>query len=1510
MTSELYLGPAWLAGPDRLPPWAVGGRAARGGCWTRHLLRALGIFFAFGLVFGSEILAAEDAGVGAAAGAAGGQVPPLVMTLQPGAQSNQWRLAWPTQPGERYVLQKSADLVVWAESAEISATAGSVVQVDTALPGQSRTFWRVFHLGGALEPISVSPVVASYQLGAGESKALLRLTTAGSQIVSSVRLFDQGVLLGNAAQGFGGSWTFNVVWDGQAPRTQNITARATTEDGLVFDTPVQTFLLADPARFVPLATDGTPRHGEFVPVDATGRLGPFRFYPEGTGDAALRTGAYFSFGAGAGLVGANGTVQIEFSSGRFFRGPLDPAPLTAAPGTRRLNIDDVTPAGVTAALGLGSGSGVDLLWGPIPLRWVDGALAATGWSGMRVRPLLGDFVLPGGHECTRVLFDPKTGSPSLVLCFYGDWAPFSPAATPHFRVPRGEPLKIRLTAEGAIDAEGTLELQLADGASVRGSVVWRKPNFEARFEGRNFVIPAFASLQRALPANPELCLPSSTTPSSADLDAATRCLISFRDVYRGLAMGGLAEAPLVSPGASTSPLAEAVDPVGTALHAWAARLGSWMVDRPGQSLDEAMRTELANLIGNAARAGESANELPTVLKLLRDVLALRTQRSAGVGGAAAALDAALAEAEGRLLAATERLALAKAAVEPSDELHDVVSLLAEAGAGVTAAGGGGGGGDAAGGSGGGTPRDRLQSVLRALKDKLGLDFLARRAIQAGDLNGNDNFVLRGLDSAGVLGFMEELVQCFELLQKNGLADTAEHPPLGVPLWEAVRQARDNFVRVHNAQCAAALASRDYLQLRAAVADRARYFDLNARLGVPLPSDDNKFERSTRGLLDVFADALEALPNRTRSQYCGADFLAVDSLVSSTTDRGTNSASLDRALALVTSCSDLLVASSGTERRCDDVLQAMLAAGLPVAPREVIAEGASFPDVSGRYELALDGAESYVTLQLNQGGRYFKGRMQVQEMRANGSTGRYYSRNIEGWFLRQLQAGLMEIGARSFDPATGQASILRGTTRREPTGLTTIVLNGQTFAPVTDRPVQAESVIQSFEKQHRDVVRAANENPMHHRLVTRIATSAAAARLIIERYYGDAAGPTQEQAEVSNLNALLSDISRMVDPSQRAMARLIVRQVLSARTASVLKSKVTRVEIVGGRINRSHWELALGMALEYPVRLDQAADMLGFSPAGLRSAEQYHYTVTVKQVAFPLKAVFGASELDVTVRKRPPPGSNEPESTFNYDGFLVGAGLGAGAGVTISDTTQELDSPFSYGPADFEGEIRYIQAGAGVAWADIGVSAALGVMEIVGSGRFPTIVVNLTSISGQAGLSAQLTAIEVGGGMMVAEGSNREPGQAVFGDVLRFDAEASGRFDQAVYFDVDSDVVSPCGLQFLREFVAEYRALFEAPKSFVEIRGMTDRTASAAYNLDLSQRRANRVRDALVGLVGPDLAILPENISAIGLGEGPATDAGVPDAPSPAADNPAFRRVEVVVGGRIVATIPTPAGRRP
>jgi outer membrane protein OmpA-like peptidoglycan-associated protein len=69
-------------------------------------------------------------------------------------------------------------------------------------------------------------------------------------------------------------------------------------------------------------------------------------------------------------------------------------------------------------------------------------------------------------------------------------------------------------------------------------------------------------------------------------------------------------------------------------------------------------------------------------------------------------------------------------------------------------------------------------------------------------------------------------------------------------------------------------------------------------------------------------------------------------------------------------------------------------------------------------------------------------------------------------------------------------------------------------------------------------------------------------------------------------------------------------------------------------------------------------------------------------------------------------------------------------------------------------------------------------------------------------------------------------------------------------------------------------------------GHTDATGGREYNLDLSQRRADAIRHALV----TTFRILPDRIEAVGLGEEQLRDPGHPGAPI-------NRRVQLVTIGK-------------
>jgi len=103
----------------------------------------------------------------------------------------------------------------------------------------------------------------------------------------------------------------------------------------------------------------------------------------------------------------------------------------------------------------------------------------------------------------------------------------------------------------------------------------------------------------------------------------------------------------------------------------------------------------------------------------------------------------------------------------------------------------------------------------------------------------------------------------------------------------------------------------------------------------------------------------------------------------------------------------------------------------------------------------------------------------------------------------------------------------------------------------------------------------------------------------------------------------------------------------------------------------------------------------------------------------------------------------------------------------------------------------------------------------------------------------------------------------------------------VFFDFDKSDLTPVAQDTIRKAAAAYRTKGGAQ---IKASGHTDRTGTEAYNMALSLRRANAVRDALVRD-----GVATSDISVVGLGESqpmiPTAD-GVREAQN--------RRVEIVV----------------
>lgn len=119
------------------------------------------------------------------------------------------------------------------------------------------------------------------------------------------------------------------------------------------------------------------------------------------------------------------------------------------------------------------------------------------------------------------------------------------------------------------------------------------------------------------------------------------------------------------------------------------------------------------------------------------------------------------------------------------------------------------------------------------------------------------------------------------------------------------------------------------------------------------------------------------------------------------------------------------------------------------------------------------------------------------------------------------------------------------------------------------------------------------------------------------------------------------------------------------------------------------------------------------------------------------------------------------------------------------------------------------------------------------------------------------------------------------DVVRSGDVLIVRMPQDLLFATDSAAVRP---DLRRDLRVVAQSLLEFPDSTVEVIGHTDSTGSAAYNQDLSERRARSVAGVLI-----DGGVPPRRIDAYGRGEEQPIASNL--SPEGRAQN---RRVEIII----------------
>lgn len=1429
---------------------------------------------------------------------------------------DQWRVSWTAQPGQRYRLQKSQGLTSWTDAAEITAATAQIEVEDEGFPDARRVFWRVQQLGAAM---TTSSVVAAYQLGESASKALLQVSAEGTEPVAGVVFFENGVALGNAVPGEGNTWTFDLLWDGAAPRPAQISAAITGVDGTSGAVPVRRLLLADPAQFVPLGADGKPAYGQFVPLNADGSLAAFLFYPEGAGDSPRVTGAHFGFPAGATMEVSGPVPRIQFTSGKFFRSGEDEAPLDAVAGARSVPVSGVDPAAVAGALGLPAGTPMHLLWGRTPLRWRGGVLSPQGWAGLRLDLFIGELNLPGLQANAAVVFDPATGVPSLVVCYSGEWRP-APGG-PLFRIPAADPLKVYLDLAGRFRASGTAEATFPNGSVARGSISWRDPNFEFRFQGKAINIPALNTLGGVLPQNPEECVPAGT--GTAELDEAERCLTAFRDALRQTALGSSGQATTTAAAPATAPLATAEDPAAAALAGWAARLESWNADRSGTLLTVSAVTDLTRVIAEAGRLAEGAADTATVSRIGRHLFSLaRTAPPlAPPGPEADALTAALTDARARLLAAATRIHQEIPATTDPADLAETAELLAAWAAPAAPAGlrnrrDGNGNADG----------DALEAALQAELIAAGTygTFFDDLFIFPGDLNGNSNPALAALSMEELLETLDRASTLFVLLKVACGEDLVlGATPPQYPLRELLTQMYPWLVQRHQAVCAAAIAKGELGPLTAAATQRATIYRTLAVMGFTLPAGQ-PFTPPLRDLvLDMEAPFARQLASVSRELRPALLQSRVELLRDAALFEDDNL--LDEHL---TSAWENLQGSNSAfaallfgAPQCDE-LETVLrnAFGFTLAP-ESIGEGSRAVPVTGQFE---DSAGRQ-TLQLSQAGRYLKGYLQHH-------VGSATHRSVLEGVLSRDKSNLVEYAFILYaenNPQSLAAGILKGEidgTRIRITLQRKFPSNDQrttVFTQTTNVPVMAKSVTDAFPGEAGRIARALNRAPLHSNQVRMVMQEVPGLVHIIDNFTAAADGNARG-IQASAFDRKIQRIKeKLVTPQQLPLVRLLLQQTLA------------KVRPAGNA--RTYWDMVTLMRAGHPNLMNVTAEMMGSSPVTPFGGAEFTYSCTISADGLGgnirlLK--LGGFLLKIHIQKSGPTGTD----SFDLIGLVAQGGSGVeakknfgGAGkrptgkdsglpelpvdkLELEATTIVVKSPYDYRAEDLAGPVMGMSGEANLGLelkvpdaADLSgdlVKVDGSGLALFGKGILPPLI--LVKEAEFAGPEAPDVAVNFDGGDLefeagIAAGVNATVGYVTNeGDPLefltdpppvRFSTSAGSSADGAVFFDTDSAVIRPCGRQFLRRLVAEYSGIFTSTRASIRVIGFTDPSGTPDANNRLSLNRAKSVRDALLDIAGPFVGIPAEDILAVGAGEEPAIGVNPDLIPvlglAPASQNPSF-----------------------
>ena len=736
--------------------------------------------------------------------------------------------------------------------------------------------------------------------------------------------------------------------------------------------------------------------------------------------------------------------------------------------------------------------------------------------------------------------------------------------------------------------------------------------------------------------------------------------------------------------------------------------------------------------------------------------------------------------------------------------------------------------------------------------------------------------------------LARLQPLLDVLKAQGRGERfSDAAPALMPFLQRLQAA---FVIRHNADCLDGGISfvRDYARLRARLADRARFFQLNNALGEPLDSALETFDPTTAGLLTNFTRAFREQPLAEAATTCSADLAHLSAILNHTTDNGSHS-DLSLAQFQLRTCVDLLQ-NSNAAGDCDRLTPLFNKLGLPVMKGNPAFEGSQTIKATGQFE----SVPGLTTLQLSQGGRYLRGFLQVN---APGATSWHH--RIDGLLTAESSTAVEFAIVESDDDVTLDPDHVRRTGT-----LRVSLQDGQPVADLTTRaigklaglqpassnvryrrtspdPAWSRRIAAALTGEAREVFEAQQLAPLHSRQVMELNSLVQGVAGAVDTYLKSDNILAVRTAEVTNVNARIGGVLSAVGTQQIPVARQIFRQLL------------TRANITAEGVTLSAWNwlrvIFTRHAQDDFLLVQAFSAFMGSELNALTAGNAFRYKISISTLTEDSKNV---TAFVIEKRAASAPDTSPPAATLRLVGAFFQGGIGPSAsfGPSFGNSEIEVFSNIDYTGPSLSGPLMILGGTAGAGTFNIlfnSFSFSAGAIFLYGNGTLPPLAVPLPTFS-----TGDFT-LSVGAQLNFAAGfiSTVNPGTPAsefslvtepLKQVFTGDAGSEG----AAFFDLNLATLRPCGRFSLRELTAEYRAIFESVDSTVSILGFTDSSGGETFNATLSRQRAETVKQSLVAMIGAQHFKVPaDRFRALGLGENPSRNlpaAGVTLTPEEAA----------------------------